>query len=98
MIPLKDIPAPLGQAVSELIIRAWPIAQGKPAGRRARAALKGALEQLLAISNAAAPKPDAEALVTAYIAAGGDWHALVSAVNSHACEGSQHLTNRGGME
>jgi hypothetical protein len=47
-----------------------------------RAALNGCLKAM------PGDLPDADAVVRAWIAAGGNWHDLIGAVNGHASEGS----------
>lgn len=83
-------PVELRSALADLAIRAAAFARGRGRDRQREllvASISNA-NQTLSAADAPAGIGDAEALVVAYIAAGGDWHALVGAVNRHALDGA----------
>lgn len=84
-------PAELRSALTDLAIRAAAFARrrGLDEQRELLVAAISNANQTLSAADAPAEIADAEALVAAYIAAGGDWHALVGAVNRHALDGSK---------
>lgn len=83
-------PAELRSVLADLAIRAATFARGRGRDQQREllvAAISNA-NQTLSAADAPAGIGDAEALVAAYIAAGGDWHDLVGAVNRHALDGA----------
>lgn len=82
-------PNELRRVLSDLVLIAAPFA------RRCGKGSKDRLRATLSAGNAALRAADApqnldkpEAMVAAFIEAGGDWHALAAAVNAAALEGS----------
>lgn len=83
-------PAELRRALADLAMRAASFARGRGRGQ-ARAQLLASISlanQYLGAADAPAQLRDPEAWVVAYLAAGGDWQALVGAVNRAALDGA----------
>lgn len=90
MIHTAITPAELRSALADLAIRAAAFARGRGRDQQREllvAAISNA-NQTLSAADAPAGVGDPEALVAAYIAAGGDWHDLVGAVNRAALNGA----------
>lgn len=90
MTPATVTPEELRAALIDLAVAAGSFARGRGLNGP-RANLLGALKHANAVSHAAVvtmPVTDAEALVTAFAASGGNWADLVAAVNRHALEGA----------
>lgn len=82
-------PADLRRVLSDLVLIAAPFARRQGVGSRDR------LREVLQAGNRALRTPDAPAQlhdpaawVAAYLEAGGDWQALVTAVNAAALNGA----------